>query len=420
MAGEKTYLNNIDNASLLAQELTERIVVNQANVATTLGGVIDSTKAYFLDGVIDLGTIEIEVPVNGITIYGYDFNVSGLVSTEDNYTMFTSPVGGSGDIIWSRFKVEASGTSSKIFNIASATGFNAIEITALNYIDCTDLGIIDNYRQGLETGTGRFGGSPCLQLKGIWVGGFLITDSITRNMSDITTEPLFKAGVGFLMSSRFKTNMNVDLGTLQPFCDFAPANFVNSSTLQIKEAEITRDGVYNPADTNIFPNILVSDIKCDWKGNNGIDNTYVGGVLSLTTEILTTIAGIGAYVPLAGTYTSSDLQHFDVPASGQLRNIGRTPREFKIITYVVLGGTANDIISIRLRKYDVSLATTTTIVSQLATVNNFSGATDRCTFSILGTATLDLNDYYFLEVANMTSTDDVTANLGTYTSIEQR
>ena len=122
----------------LLKDLKNRIIVTQENVALTLGGVIDSTKAYFLDGNIDLGTIEIEVPSGGINIKGYDFNTSGLYSTENNYTMFTSPVGGSGDIVWDKFSVEASGTSSKIFDIKDATGFHAIEITAVNYIDSTD------------------------------------------------------------------------------------------------------------------------------------------------------------------------------------------------------------------------------------------------------------------------------------------
>lgn len=401
--------------------LENRIIVTQSNVAAILGGTIDSTKAYFLDGNIDLGTTQVEIPANGLNLKGFDFNTSGLYSTEDNYTMFTSPVGGSGDVVFDKLKLESSGLNSQIFDIKDATGFHAYEVTAVNYINCTDLGIIDNYRQGLETGTGRFGGSPCLQLKGVWVGGFLVSNSIVRNMSDVTTEPLFKAGVGFLMNSRFKTNMNVDLGTLQPLCDFSAVNFVNPSTLQLNGCEVTRDGVYNPEDTNILPNINNSDIKSDWRGNNGIENTHVGGVMELSAEVATTIpAIIGDYVALAGTYAVSDLQHFDNPASGQLRNIGTTPREFKIVTYIVLDGTANDIISIRLRKYDSSTTTTSTIVSQLATVNNFSGAADRCTFSILGRTTLDQNDYYFIEVANQTSADNVTSKLGTFSTIEER
>ena len=70
--------------------LDGRIVVNQSNVATTLGGVIDSTKEYFIDGVIDMGTIQITVPATGLSLKGYNFEVSKLFSTEDNYTMFIS------------------------------------------------------------------------------------------------------------------------------------------------------------------------------------------------------------------------------------------------------------------------------------------------------------------------------------------
>jgi len=66
------------------------IVVNQGNVSTTLGGIIDSNKEYFLDGIIDLGTTQITVPPTGITIRGYSFDISGLISSEDNYTMFIS------------------------------------------------------------------------------------------------------------------------------------------------------------------------------------------------------------------------------------------------------------------------------------------------------------------------------------------
>ena len=64
------------------------IVCTQANKDTTLGGTIDSTKEYFLDGVIDMGTTQITVPTTGMTIRGYSFDLSGLTSSENNYTMF--------------------------------------------------------------------------------------------------------------------------------------------------------------------------------------------------------------------------------------------------------------------------------------------------------------------------------------------
>lgn len=396
--------------------LDNRIIVKQASDF----GTIDSTKEYFLDGIIDMGATSIEIPAGGLFIAGYNFDTSGMTSTENSYTMFTSPVGGSGNVLFKDFHIDVSGTSSKVYDIASDTGAESIEVTRINYNNCTSLGEIDNYRQGLESGTGRFGGSPSMTLTGVWLGGFIIKTSLTRGMSDTTTEPLFKAGTGFVMNSRFKTDMNVDLGTLQPLLDFAPSNFPNASTLQLEKMEVTRDGVYDASDTNATPNVLPSDICSYWKDNNGLNNTYVGGVLSLTTAVETTINTVDVFETLAGTYTSSDLQHFDVPASGQLRMIGVTPRDFKIICYVVMTGGANDIITVRIRKYDSSATTTSTVVTQTGTINNFQGGTDRTTFTIIGRTTLDNNDYFFVEVANETDTTNITASLGSFLTIEAR
>ena len=102
--------------------LQERIIVNQSNFATALGGTIDSTKEYFLDGKIDTGTTQITIPSTGINLTGYNFDVSGLFSTEDNYTMFVSDVGGSGNFIGKDYDISVSGTNSKVYDLVDATG----------------------------------------------------------------------------------------------------------------------------------------------------------------------------------------------------------------------------------------------------------------------------------------------------------
>ena len=61
------------------------VIVRKASDLTN----IDSSKEYFLDGIIDMGTQSIEVPATGMTLRGYSFDLSGLTSSEDNYTMFT-------------------------------------------------------------------------------------------------------------------------------------------------------------------------------------------------------------------------------------------------------------------------------------------------------------------------------------------
>ena len=252
------FIKTNDNFTELYSEfLQNRIVVTQDNVATTLGGTIDSTKQYFLDGIIDMGTTQITVPPTGMTIIGLSFDISGLISSENSYTMFVSEsiAIGSGNLLGADYFVSVTGAGSKVYELYDATGFNAFEFQRINYNDCTSLGDIYDYRQGLESGTGRFGGSPSLTLHGIWLGGFRITTSIVRGLSSAMTEPLFKAGTLFQMNSRFLTDINCDLPALAPFCDFIPADFPNESTVQFKGVIMTRDGVSNSGDTNITPNL---------------------------------------------------------------------------------------------------------------------------------------------------------------------
>jgi len=179
--------------------LSNRVVVTQAS---DFSGTIDSTKEYFLDGVIDMtgSGIEIEVPVNGINISGYNFDLSKLICSDDNYTLFTSPVGGSGDMLGKDYAIEVTGANSQVYNITDATGFNAFEFARINYNDCTSLGTITDYRQGLEVGTGRFGGQPQLTLAGTWLGGYFIDTSIVRSLDD-GAYSLFSAGAGFAIKT---------------------------------------------------------------------------------------------------------------------------------------------------------------------------------------------------------------------------
>ena len=77
--------------ALKTELLANRVVVTQDNAIAVLGGAIDSDKEYFLDGIIDMGSTSIEIPPGGIYIRGYNFDISGLISTENNYTLFQCP-----------------------------------------------------------------------------------------------------------------------------------------------------------------------------------------------------------------------------------------------------------------------------------------------------------------------------------------
>lgn len=396
--------------------LDNRVIVRGAS---DLSGVILSTLEYFIDGVIDMGTNSIEVPIGGINLTGYNFDVSKLISSEDNYTMFTSPVGGSGDVIGKDFAIEVTGASSQVYDLTSSAGLDAIEFIRVNYNDCTSLGTLDSYRQGLETGSGRFGGKPELTLAGSWVGGYLISSSIVRSLID-GSYTLFKAGAGFSMDSRFKVDMNVDLPANASLTDFAPANFTKSSILQLQDMLVTRDGVFDPTDVNLTPNTSSSELTSAWRNNIGLPNTFEGGINLLTTEIETIVTLQSTYYTLAGTWTASDLQHFDNPANGQLRHLGDSPREYKMSLDVVLRGTSGDDISLRLRVWDDSASAFISYLEQTREINTLPGGRNVGFFTIIGNVILDKNDYVFLEVLNNTGTGNIFSETGAFFIAEAR
>lgn len=400
--------------------LDNRIIVNQLNKDTTLGGTIDSTKEYFLDGVIDMGTTQITVPPTGITIKGFSFDVSGLTSSEDNYTMFISEsiAIGSGNVLGLDYFISVTGAGSKVYEIYDATGFNAFEFQRINYIDCTSLGDIYDYRQGLESGTGRFGGSPSLTLHGLWRGGFRITTSIVRSLSGLMTAPLFKEGTLFQMNSRFLTDINCDLPTLASFTDFRPVNFPNESTIQFKGVIMTRDGVADSNDSNITPNLVASGICCDWDNNIGMNNTFVGGTLKITSEAETVITTQNSGFDINGTWSTVDLQHFDSPNSGELRHIGTDPKDFRVSFDLVIDGQQSDVITIALVKLDG--VSPSVEYSQTRVINNLQGGRDVAYFNGTFNVRMNQNDSLIWEVINTTSTNNVTAEIDSQWIVEER
>ena len=402
--------------------LSSRVIVNQTNFATTLGGTIDSTKEYFIDGKIDMGTTQITVPATGFNLTGYNFDVSGLYSTEDNYTMFISDGGGSGNFIGKDYDIKVSGSNSQVYDLTDATGFNAFEFSRINYTDCTSLGELTNYRQGLENGTGRFGGSPSLTLSGTWLGGYRVVTSIVRSMSDVTTEPLFKAGTAFLMNSRFATDANVDLGDLQPLLDFTPSNFPNSSTLQLQEMIITRGGVLDPEDTNITPNISESDLASYWKDNIGLNNTYVGASSSVISEELTVIGAGSTWYDLEGIFLTTGAEHFTGNADGELTHDGISPREFEFTASLTIEGQSNNELSIRFMKYDDATSSFTPLDYTVTTrpINSLVGGRDVAFFNVVYGGTLDQNDFLKLQVRNNSGNNNVTLETGSFFRIQER
>ena len=393
----------------------KRVIVTKASDLEN----IDSTVEYFIDGIIDMGTTSIVVPTTGMTIRGHSFDLSGIYSSEPNHVLIKSEsaVIGSGNLLGADFYMSVTGAGAKVYDLYDATGFNAFEFARINYIDCTSLGDIHDYRQGLEEGTGRFGGSPSLTLHGTWLGGYRITTTIVRSLSAGMTEPLFKAGTAFQMNSRFLTDINCDLPTSAAFCDFSTSQFPNPSTVQVRGAIFSRNFAFDATDSNIFSNLESSDLACDWDGNIGIPNTFVGGESTLTTEVATSLT-VNTITDLAGTFTASNLQHFDDPSNGQLRHVGINPREYTVTFDFVMEGGANDDYKLHLYKFDGT--SSASIYTMTRVINNNQGGRDVAYFTGQTFVTLEQNQYVYWRVENLTDSSNCTLELDSVWSVKER
>ena len=397
-----------DGSVAFENPLASEIIVTQASDF----GTIDSTKVYRIDGVIDMTGVSVEVPAGGISIIGSTFDVSQLVNTEASYTMFTSPVGGSGNVLIENIGLETSGTTSQVFALTDATGFNAVEMNKVNFNNCTSRGYLSGYRQGLENGNGYFGGTPTLEFRSSMVGGWRTATCIARGMSNF--DSMFKAGAGFTFAGRVAISINCDLPATGALVDFSASNIDNDESLELFDCRVTRQGVLDASDTTIHPNIDHTSVKCLWGNNAGLPNTtkYIKG--NITTEIETVVSAVDTYYPLLGTFTIETESHFDMPSNGEFRLLSGNGT-YQLTGDLVIDGSSNNELDVRVTKSTDGGATFPTEITHIKRqVNALVGGRDVAFFPINFIATLRENDRVRLEVENKTNTSNVTVELDSF------
>ena len=109
-----------------------------------------------------------------------------------------------------------------------------------------------------------------------------------------------------------------------------------------------------------------------------------------------------------------------MPASGQLRHLGSSPREFYISGNLVIDGTANDEIDLKIVVFNSSTSTFTDSKIQRRVINNLVGGRDVAYFSLADNIVLNKNDYVKLQVANVLATGDVTAEVDSFIAVSKR
>lgn len=389
------YFNNIDN----------RVVVKQAS---QLDGVLDSSKVYVIDGVIDLGTIEITVPEGGLVIKGLDYFISGLKTTEDNHTMFKNDVASyAGNVKMESIFLTSSGTGSKLFDLDNEENFGAIEFQSCNLGDFSDsttsLGEIANYRQFRTNDCGLFRLDDGLIFTGTWAGGFRVNDTIV--LAQAASSVLFKVGAGLTFAGRCISDINaasVDPTTIT--FDFVETNFLLDGGFQLTGASFAPN-------SSISVTTDETSIKAFFRDCVEIRNTHIGFEMVWTSEVVTPLT-LNTPAKGFGTTVTSNNTWFTQTGNNEITYDSSLTKDIKVTVPLVLDGGPNDEVSLHVERWDDSLSAYETIKTRTRLINNLQGGNDLGFYNVTAIINdMAQNDRIEMWLENISDSSDVTIQL---------
>lgn len=366
--------------------------------------VIDSDVVYFIDGDIDMGSIEITVPEGGLFINGHGHGISALHSSENNKTLFKNGLGTySGDIIMDGLTMYMTGVGSKIFDVDNDGNNSAFEMNSCNVgtfsLTTTSLGSISNYRQIRTADFAAINYTDGFTFSGTF-SGMAFNDSIL--LANVSGSTLFQSGVALLITNGMSSNMNaLSLAVGSVWCDFDATNFAVNAVMSL-----------NSFRTNLsaaIPNLSADDPKALFKSCRGIENTYIGGYWSIGVEAETVILAADTFVKVAGTTINTPESHFEAAGDNSLKYIGEADISVMVSCPLVVETNNVESLVFALRHYDDSAAAFTTNVdeqpveTQLKLLGDRQGQTH-----LIGVAFVSTNDLIELWVKNVSNTNNLT------------
>lgn len=388
--------------------LTSRIVTTKEELA----GDLSSELLYIIDGQIDMGDTSILVPKGGLRLHGHGFGISGLYSTEDNYTMFIDDGVYSGDLFTHDMDLSVTGTSSQLYDLDNDGNSNTFEFNNVNFVNCTSIGSIDSYRQFFASGCGFINPSDGFNFIGPCTGQAII-DSIVLGLGSGVT--LFKAGTGFVIGSSLRSNLNaINIDDNATVFDYSPSNFTTDGSFYL-------DGFRTNLNADAVPNTPASSVKAQFVNCSGIDNTYPGISWTISTGATTTITTANTLVKLAGTTTASNDAWFEQTGDNEITYLSSLPRAIKVEGIITLSGGANDQAALQIRKFIFATSTYENIGPRyVATLNGGLLGTRGELLTIVALTEINEGDRIEVWVENQTDTTDISSVAGGILSISSR
>ena len=375
---------------------------------------IDSTKSYLIDGSIDMGSQSIEIPEGGLSIAGLNGtrDISVLYSSEDSYTMFTSPSGGySGNVIMASMTLDLTGTGSQVFDLDNDGNSGALDIVEVNFgqspSTTLSMGHLKDYRQLLMDNTGFIFIDDGLTFDGTWTG-IRITTAIAIVFPASTT--MLIEGASFTVGNIISDMNFLSVQPSSIFCDFSPSNIIDDGGMRLNEVRTVA--------TDALPNIEGSSVKARFRDCVGFRNTYIGGEWTLTSEATTTISTVNTPVKMAGTTSYADLDHSTGSSNNAITYIGSQEVEWRISGVLSFSGGNNDEIAVHIRQWHDSASVYIDISESSPIVLNASGRAEG--HAVLGFTTMNKNDRIEIWLENQTDSSNITSKLNGIVGFEER
>ena len=382
--------------------------------ASQLSGDLDSTKAYVVDGQVDMGNQSIVVPPGGLNILGTTLNTSLLFSTANNYTMFIyddNTYAGSLSLSLMAFKVN--GTGSQVFNLDNKENTGRISWQSLNFNECTSLGTFANYNQALAQNIGFVSCTDGFTVSGTWGGGWAILNSILLGTPFPGT--LFRAGANLSIGGSFRSNINileldVDNGT---FCDFAPSNIVLDAGFTLSNVRV------NPL-ANPTPNMPATSIKALIRDCVGLANTYPGASVSPDSDSVITVSEQDTLYQITGSVTIADACWFSVGNTNGLKSNSSLGLEVKCSGIFSFSGSSGVELGVQFRKFNYASSTYSSIGPEYNTTIFGTVFPLASNVSFTASTTLQKDDRIEVWVKNRDNTDNITLKSGGQFEVTER
>ena len=385
------------------------VVVKQAS---DLSGTLDSSKLYFIDGEIDMGSQSIEVPPTGLYIKGHGFGVSILKSTTAGHTMFVDDGTYAGDLFLEGFDIDISGAGSQVFNLDNNENLSTVECTKINIVNAPSIGTLTAYRQSLWINVAFINVSDGLTMEGTWAGGITILSTIIIP-SGFIGGTVLKAGGSLVINGSVRTDINaLNLDDTGTFCDFAPSNITNDGQFSITGARFNLNSIP-------FPNMPATDPKARFQFCTGTPNTYPGGVLTDSSSGDTSALHNTLQI-LPGTTVSSSLAWFVQNGNALEFNSVQTI-DIEVTGSLSFGGSNNDELELQIRHWDNSASSYINIGPiYTATLNGGPSGTRAENVSFGAYATVDKDDRIEVWIRNKTANRVISTVVGGSIRVQER